>query len=200
MIRRLCICAALYAASSGCGARPIGRSPFSGSGASELRGVLAVAYLSSDLRANWIPEQWREAIPEGVELSFCWLDSKAYGGEQAFLFFGRDPEEVVQSLLRAGLLMATDRVDAYQFVAEPFIRDLPTELFGNFTRRSGPAGSTEKRASQLQRYDRGDRLVLVPTVDLREWMFDLGAAAGTGPSNGPGVGRTLRGPVDPGGA
>jgi hypothetical protein len=174
MIRRLVALGVLCLAPSGCERQPAGRSPFEGSGASELRGVLAVGHLSSELlEMDEIPELLREAIPEGVEATFVWLDAKAYGGALALLFQGRDPELSLRSLLQSGVLAGTDRPDAYRLQLEDPLLDGFSDLFRSGRPLGGLAGSRAPQGSVLQRHDRGDRLVLVPTVDLREWMFDL---------------------------
>ncbi|MFH0946567.1 MAG: hypothetical protein V2A76_15335 [Planctomycetota bacterium] len=163
----------LFLGLAGCGAEPAAESPFSGTGASELDGVVAVGHFkASALNAEWSPPALLNSVPEGADVTFLWLDAASYGGSYALLVSGIDPKEAARSLLRGGLLQQTGNADEFFMDLSLLLPGgLPAlEAFRARNRLTGRAGGIR---TMLKRYDRGDRLVLVPTVDLRDWLIEV---------------------------
>ena len=158
---------------AGCSDSATVESPFSGTGASEIDGLLAVGHFpATSLDVEWMPLALKNSVPAGATVTFLWLDAATYGGSAAILLAGVDPDEAVMSLSLGGLLRPSGKDGEYVLDLERLFPDgtpgLQAVWIGNML--SGKPGGGR---ILLKRYDRGESLVLVPTVDLRDWVMEL---------------------------
>ncbi len=163
---------------AGCGPSTAPVSPFSGTGAIDLPGVLGVASLSASGLDELDQFGEESAAVDGVDrVLVLWLDPEVYGGPAAFVAECAEPDRVVAALVEARILTPIEgRESMYRWSLmqgdeqERFARFAAERLAGPFAMSSG----------ELKRYDREGQLVLVPTSDLREPVLDLADAVRDG--------------------
>lgn len=160
---------------SGCGRGPVG-SPFAGSGASGVGGVLAVFKLGpADLRAR-LPQAGRHLVPAGLGLVGFVLDPLSFDSALAFAFAGADPDLAVGACELLGLLTPEAEAGVYSSsLAQQIMGELlPQPGSGPLARVLGGLGPARSASSvRLKRFDRGERTLLAPSVDVRDVLLDL---------------------------
>ena len=157
----------------GCSAKSaVEESPFRGTGAVETGGIIGVMYLGADaVRSLASGLEFVDATSD-FDLVVTTLDREEYGAEAAIDFGGAGATDALADLVDTGFLQPIDgRGEAYR-IQSPFSLlgmggGLPPG-FGPMSRQLGMGG-------ELRRYDVGGRVLLLPTVDLRDLLAEMGS-------------------------
>lgn len=153
-----------------CGGEPqVSASPFAGTGAFDAPGVIAAVYLGGSDPFEVVEKIGLER--EDVDCVVYLLDEEMYGAEVALDLGGGDPESLLEALGDEGWVERIDG-DTYRFggVLERLAGDRSGDRLQRLTGSGFGVGSFE-----LRRYDADGRILLIPTIDLRQELRGLGA-------------------------
>lgn len=161
------------------GSEEIIEAPFSGSGELPLDGLIAVIRLDAQqLPGRSVPAALRRALAECETVDLMWLDSDVFGAPLAVQLSGGDPAATLESLIDVGYVEELDDEGTRYTLSVASFLPGPVQLaLGGSGLPSQIGGGGMGSLAGLKRYDRDGRVLLVPTVDLREDLLALGVAA-----------------------
>ena len=158
-------------------ARSVDESPFGGDGRTGIDGVFAVASLDSASFGELVREDARFMIPRPLRATIFVLDPNAYASTAAIALSGVDPDLAVGALEEAGFLRASGDPPTYEVVWPGILDDL-LRIAGRLDEPGFGLGSTSAAGGPgLKRFDADGRVLLTPTVDLREQLHGVAAAS-----------------------